>query len=70
MANTYIVTSLTTSGNTVNVSGTVNGVSVQTAYPASTTFASALLFQAFIGPLMLAQAPLPSLAGFQGTWSA
>lgn len=70
MAHTYVVTSITTVGNTVNITGTVDGVPVITAYPATTVFASVLLFQAFIQPLMLAAAPLPSLAAFQSTWTA
>jgi hypothetical protein len=70
MANTYIVTNIVTTGNLAIVSGTVNAVPVQVSYPASTTFATALLFQAFIQPLMLAAAPLPTLAAFQSTWSA
>jgi hypothetical protein len=69
MANVYIVSSLAVSGPTVIVTGTVNGVSVATAYPSSMTFANVALFQAYIGPLMLAAAPQPTQAAFQGTWT-
>ena len=70
MANTYIVSSIVATGSTVLVSETVNGVPVQVSYPSSQTFASVSAFQTFIGPLMLAAAPLPALAALQGTWSA
>jgi hypothetical protein len=68
MANTYIVTNLVNMGGNITVSGTVNGIPVQVTYP-NQVFASTLAFQAFIQGLMLAQAPLPTLAAYQTTWT-
>jgi hypothetical protein len=59
MANSYIITSVQQSGTTLIVTGSVNGVSVGVCVPApsASILASAVSFQNFIAPLMLAAVP-------------
>lgn len=61
MANTYNVTSVSTTNSVTTVAGTVNGQSVCITFP-SQVFASTAAFQTFVQPLMLAAAPTPDAA--------
>jgi hypothetical protein len=63
MANSYVITSYTTQGNMVYVSGTVNGTFVNISFPASQSFPNVTSFENFISPLMLAAVPLPVTTG-------
>lgn len=64
--NTYVITSVTELGDVLTVTGTVNGVPM-TVTPwvsaAGNALASAIAFEAFIAPLMLAaaQPPVPAV---------
>jgi hypothetical protein len=57
MANSYVITSYVTQGNTAYIGGTVNGTPVNIAFPASQTFPNVTSFENFISPLMLAAVP-------------
>lgn len=70
MANTYVVQSVQAINGTLIVSGTVNGVVVIVEVPVSqagNNLASAIGFENFIAPLMLAAVPVsttyPALTG-------
>ena len=69
MAHTYVITSLVDINGSTTVVGTVDGLAVQVTY-LDQIFASTAAFQAFIQSLMLAQAPLPTLAAYKTTWTA
>lgn len=65
MAHTYVITSVTQSGDLLVISGSVDGITVNvTAYAsaAGNALASALGFRNFIAPIMLAALPVSPTA--------
>ena len=65
MANTYVITSVSTLGDQLTVIGTVNGTPVTVSTwvsAAGGSMASAIGFQNFIAPLMLAAMPVVPVA--------
>jgi hypothetical protein len=75
MANAYVITSVTHMGDNATVVGTVNGVpvTVQCNWSAITQQPSTGAFEAFIGPLMLAQTqPVQPTSApvYEVSWSA
>lgn len=60
MANTYVITSVTSVGDNLTVIGTVNGIQVglvTSLSKAGNAMASAIAFENYIAPLMLAAVP-------------
>ena len=73
--NSYVITSVTHIGDNATVAGTVNGfdVTFQCNWSAITQQPSTAAFEAFIGPLMLAQAqPAQPVSApvYEVSWSA
>lgn len=73
MAHTYVITSVSSVGDALTVTGTVDGVpvTINTWVSAVPSLASAITFRNFITPLMLAATPPTPVtyAALQGSFS-